>query len=131
MQLPPALASFLEPWLLFLADDPLLRMMQIGMLLLGSVVIFLVFYTTRDILLRTHSFFYMFFSIVLVAALPVLGFFLYLLIRPARTIKQRETEKMLKQILGRLSSKEKSKPESDAKSDSKKTAGKRSATSKK
>ena len=87
--------TLLEPWLLFLADDPTLRLLQLGMILLGTVVIFLVFYTTRDILLRTHSFFYMFVSIILVAVLPVVGFFLYLLIRPARTIKEREVEHML------------------------------------
>jgi len=92
------LQTFLEPWLLFLADDPTLRFLQLGMILLGTVVIFLVFYTTRDILLRTNSFLYMFFSIVLVALLPIVGFFLYLLIRPARTIKERELEKMLLKI---------------------------------
>lgn len=91
--------SFLSPWLLFLAEDPALRLLQFGMLLLGLTVIFLVFYTTRDILLRTHSFFYMFFSIVLTAILPVAGFFLYLLIRPARTIKERELEHLLSELL--------------------------------
>lgn len=87
--------TLLEPWLLFLADDPTLRLLQGCMLLVGVLVIFLVFYTTRDILLRTHSFVYMFLSIVLVAVLPVAGFFLYLLIRPPRTIKEREVEQML------------------------------------
>lgn len=82
--------SFTEPWLLFLAEDPMMRLLQGAMLLTGVLVIFLVFFTTRDILLRTHSFLYMFVCIVLVAALPVAGFFLYLLIRPARTIRERE-----------------------------------------
>lgn len=94
----PSIQSFAEPWLLFLADDPVLRMLQLGMLLLGCFVIFLVFYTTRDILLRTHSFFYMFVSIVLVALLPVLGFFLYLLIRPARTLRERELYDMVARL---------------------------------
>jgi len=92
------LKTFLEPWLLFLADDPTLRFLQLGMILLGTVVIFLVFYTTRDILLRTNSFLYMFFSIVIVALLPIVGFFLYLLIRPARTMKERELEEMLQTL---------------------------------
>ena len=89
------LQQFLEPWLLFLADDPLLRLLQGGLVLAGTTVIFLVFYTPRDILLRTHSFFYMLISILLVALLPVIGFFLYLLIRPARTVKERELEMLV------------------------------------
>ncbi|MBT4119368.1 MAG: hypothetical protein HOG89_00065 [Candidatus Peribacter sp.] len=93
------LQQFAQPWLLFLAEDPALRLLQFGMLLVGVVVIFLVFFTTRDILLRTHSFWYMFLSIVLVAALPVVGFFLYLLIRPSRTNKERDTEELLTEIL--------------------------------
>lgn len=101
------LQSFLEPWLLFLSDDPLLRLLQAGMLLLGSLVIFLVFYATRDILLRTNSFIYTFISIVLVAALPIVGFMLYLLIRPARTLKERELEAMLKELTDKGGSKQK------------------------
>jgi amino acid permease len=96
------LQRFAQPWLVFLAEDPALRLLQCGMLLVGVVVIFLVFYTTRDILLRTHSFWYMFFSIVLVAALPVVGFFLYLLIRPSRTSKECDTEELLTEILVEL-----------------------------
>ena len=91
--------SYLEPWLIFLADDPSLRALQLGMLLLGVIVIFLVFFVTRDILLRTHSFFYMFICIVLVALLPIAGFFLYLLIRPPRTIKERELEELLQEVV--------------------------------
>ncbi len=100
MKVIEVLQAQLEPWMLFLADDPMLRAVQGGMLLLGSVVIFLVFYTTRDILIRTHSFVWMFFSILLVAALPVVGFLLYLLIRPSRTLKEKEMEKMLKDLSG-------------------------------
>ena len=93
------LQRFAQPWLMFLAEDPALRLLQCGMLLVGVIVIFLVFFTTRDILLRTHSFWYMFFSIIIVAALPVVGFFLYLLIRPSRTNKDREMEELLTEIL--------------------------------
>ncbi len=99
LTIPPALQSILEPWLLFLAEDPLLRLLQGGMLLVGAIVVFLVFFTTRDILLRTNSFLYMFVSIVLVAALPVVGFFLYLLIRPASTLRERELRRLLEQLL--------------------------------
>ncbi len=91
--------SFLAPWLVFLAEDPALRMLQISMLLAGFFTIFLVFFTTRDILLRTHSFWYMFVSILLVAGLPVAGFLLYILIRPPRTIKEREMESLLSEVL--------------------------------
>ena len=93
------LQRFAQPWPMFLAEDPALRLLQCGMLLVGVIVIFLVFFTTRDILLRTHSFWYMFFSIIIVAALPVVGFFLYLLIRPSRTNKDREMEELLTEIL--------------------------------
>lgn len=95
MNFPPFLQSFFEPWLLFLADDPTLRALQGGMLLVGALMVFLVFFTTRDILLRTKSFLYMLVSIIIVALLPVIGFLIYLLIRPARTIKEREVEAML------------------------------------
>lgn len=91
--------SYLSPWLVFFAEDPALRLLQCSLLLLGFIVIFLVFFATRDILLRTHSFWYMAFSIVLVALLPVVGFLLYLLLRPARTIKERELEALLLQLL--------------------------------
>lgn len=93
------LQQYIQPWFVFLAEDPALRLLQFGMLILGIVVIFLVFFTTRDILLRTHSFWYMFISIVLVALLPIVGFFLYILIRPARTIKERELEDLLHRLV--------------------------------
>ncbi len=93
------LQPYIDPWLLFLADDPMLRLLQGGLVLLGFLVIFLVFFTTRDILLRTQSFTYMFLSILLVAALPIVGFLLYVIVRPARTLKEREVEAMLRELL--------------------------------
>lgn len=96
------LQSFAEPWLLFLSQDPTLRLLQVYMLLAGVFMIFLVFFVTRDILLRTHSFLYMFTCIVLVAGLPIVGFFLYLLIRPPRTLKERESAELLSEILSTL-----------------------------
>ncbi len=82
-----------------LTDNPAIRMLQLSLLGVAVVAIYLVFYTTRDILLRTRSFTYQLLCILLVAVLPVLGFFLYLLIRPASTVREREMEKMLKKIL--------------------------------
>jgi len=49
----------------------------------------------------------MFVCIILVAVLPVVGFFLYLLIRPARTIKERDLEEMLRSLVDKEKGKEK------------------------
>ena len=102
MQFSTSLQSFFDPFLLFLSADPLLRMMQGGLLFIGFVVIFLVFFVTRDILLRTHSFWYMALCIVLTALFPGVGFLLYLLIRPARTIREREQEQLVRALAEKL-----------------------------
>ncbi len=98
--------SFLEPVLAFFTADPTLRIAQTLLLGGASLLIFLVFFTLRDILLRTHSLVYQIFSILLVACLPILGFLIYLLIRPARTIKEREVEKMLRSLVPQKEKKE-------------------------
>jgi hypothetical protein len=90
--------ALLEPWFLFVATDPMLRFMQGLFLLLGAIVVFLVFFTTRDILLRTRSFLFMLVCIVLVAILPVIGFLIYLLIRPARTLRERVLDEAVDEI---------------------------------
>ena len=82
-----------------LTDNPAIRAVQLSLLGLAVVAIYLIFFTTRDILLRTKFFFYQLTCILLVAFLPVVGFFLYLLIRPASTIRERETERMMRKIL--------------------------------
>lgn len=102
MTVPPAFQQFLEPWLLILADDPVLRALQAGLLFLGVIVIFLVLYATRDILLRTRSFPAMLGSILLVALLPFAGFFMYLLVRPVRTLLERERDRKIEEILAVL-----------------------------
>ncbi len=79
-------------FLTLLADDPTLRFIQIGLLLIGIFIVFLLLFATRDILLRTRSFLYQIVCILLVALLPGVGFLVYLLIRPERTLKQRETD---------------------------------------
>jgi hypothetical protein len=98
MQILDLLRPLLDPLLLFLSDDPVLRAVQVALLMGGALVIFFVFYATRDILCRTHSFLYMAFCIVIVAALPVLGFLLYLLIRPSRTLRERENDRILREL---------------------------------
>lgn len=85
----------LAPLTQFVMDNPGLRFAQGGLILFAVIVLFLLFFALRDILLRTRSFWYQFICIVIVALLPVLGFLIYILIRPARTIKQRELEAMI------------------------------------
>jgi hypothetical protein len=79
----------------FMMDNPGLRFAQAGLILFAIIVLFLLFFALRDILLRTRSFWYQFFCIVIVTLLPIVGFLIYLLIRPARTVKQRELESMI------------------------------------
>jgi len=62
----------------FFLDEPFLRMQQGGVMLLGVVLVYLILFTTRDILLRTNSLLYMLFSILLVTVFPIVGFLLYL-----------------------------------------------------
>lgn len=80
------------------ASDPWLFSAQIGIGFAVFLLIFFLLYTLRDILLRTRSFWAQSGSILLVVLLPVAGFFLYLLVRPARTIKDREMEAMLRAL---------------------------------
>ncbi len=89
----------MEFFLSLLTDNPAIRMVQLSLLGLAVVAIYLVFYATRDILLRTRSFLYQIACILLVALLPVVGFLLYLLVRPASTLRERELERLLKKVL--------------------------------
>lgn len=89
----------MQIFLSLLTDNPMVRALQFALLGAAIVTVYLVFFTMRDILARTRSFIYQIVCILLVALLPVLGFFLYLLIRPASTVREREMERMLKIIL--------------------------------
>ena len=95
----PALTTILAASLSFLSQDPAARAMQIVLMAAGGLAVFFVFYTMRDSLLRSRSFLFQIFSIFLVACLPVAGFLIYLLIRPSRTIRERELERMVLQLL--------------------------------
>ena len=75
--------------------------MQLCMIAVGVLLVYLVLYATRDILLRTHSFVYQIAVIILVAVLPVVGFLLYLLIRPSATNRQRILERDVHDLLKR------------------------------
>ncbi|MFA6038925.1 MAG: PLD nuclease N-terminal domain-containing protein [Candidatus Peribacteraceae bacterium] len=89
----------MQLFLSVLSADPTARFLQLLLLGAGSVAVYLICYTTRDILLRSRSFLYQALSILLVTILPVVGFFLYLLIRPARTVRERELEEMVRSLL--------------------------------
>ncbi|MBI2523905.1 hypothetical protein HY464_01725 [Candidatus Peregrinibacteria bacterium] len=78
------------------SDDPAARVFQLSVLSLGIGSVYLLFYTTRDVLVRSSSILFQLFSIFLVALLPVAGFFLYLLFRPSRTIAEREMMRSLR-----------------------------------
>ena len=92
-------SSLAEQWLLYFSENPWLKIIQIAVLALSATVIFLVLYVTRDILLRTRSLAYQILCILLVAVLPIAGFLLYLLIRPGRTLHEREMEDQLQELM--------------------------------
>lgn len=77
-----------------LPTDPIVWL-QIAIFTIAGVLVYLLLFTLRDILLRSRSFWYQFFCVLLVGCVPFIGFFLYLLIRPARTVKERDLERML------------------------------------
>lgn len=81
-----------------LSDDPAARVFQLSVLSLGIVSVYLLFYTTRDVLIRSSSVPLQLFSIFLVALLPVVGFFFYLLFRPSQTLAEREVTEMLRTL---------------------------------
>ena len=82
-----------------LSADPSLRFLQLLLLASALLSIFFVLYTTRDVLLRSESFWFQFLSIILVACMPVVGFLFYLLIRPSRTLWQRELSRTLHKLI--------------------------------
>jgi hypothetical protein len=91
---------FLDSFTGLFAENAPLFFMQSTIALTSFFLLFLLLYTLRDILQRTHSFAYQCFCVLLVGALPIVGFLVYLLIRPSRTLKEREVEEMLLTLLG-------------------------------
>lgn len=90
----PTLDAFLGVF----SSDPAMRVFQFSVLGLGIAAVYLLFYVTRDVLIRSSSIPFQLFSIFLVALLPAAGFFLYLLFRPARTVAEREMAEMLRAL---------------------------------
>jgi hypothetical protein len=96
----------------FFSSNPSVVLVQAVLLASGLLVVFFVLFATRDILLRTNSFLYQVVCIVLVAALPVAGFFIYLLIRPATTSSQRKMQADLDRLIARFNTTQKRNPSS-------------------
>jgi len=93
----------LDSLLFFLSEDPMTRAVQGGLLFISVFIVYLLFFVTRDILLRTTSIWYQLISIAMVFCLPIVGFFLYLLVRPSRTVAERNLEEAVQTLLKKYS----------------------------
>ncbi len=89
-------------WLVLLTDNPVLRLFQLALIVLAIIAVFLVFYVLRDVLLRSRSFVFQLSAVIVTALLPGVGFLLYLLVRPPVTLRERETEDLVRTIANRL-----------------------------
>lgn len=97
---------FLESFSSFFSADPSILLVQSLMVAAAFLIIFLVLFSMRDILLRTHSFAYQIFCILIVAAFPIVGFCVYLLIRPSTTLRERALEHKLNAVLAVLNARQ-------------------------
>lgn len=62
----------------------------------GALLVYIIFYTTKDVFARSESFLFMFFALLLVTALPLIGFALYVLVRPSsKTLDRKIYAKLL------------------------------------
>lgn len=96
------LPAFFRSISVFFSGDPTVLFAQVVLLVSAGLVVFLVLFAARDILMRSDSFWIQMICILLVAALPVIGFLLYLLLRPATTLTERHLKRDLEQVLRRL-----------------------------
>ncbi len=103
----PSLFPFVQNFSTFFADSPSVLCAQIGMLSLGFFLVCIVLFTTRDVMLRIDSFFYQLLCVFLVASLPLVGFLLYVLFRPSRTLAFQRMEAKIDLLLEKLSHDEK------------------------
>ena len=95
-------SSALENFVVLFSSNPSVFFFQVFITVAGCIGVFFVLFTTRDVFLRSKSFLYQVFAIILVAGLPFLGFFLYILIRPSQTLAQRRLTKTVDAILTKL-----------------------------
>lgn len=93
---------FVDSLLQSLSVNPTLVLTQVAMFTVAVFLVFLVLFTTRDVIVRSRSFLFQLFSIVLVAALPVVGFLVYILVRPSSTERERALEATVQQIMDTL-----------------------------
>ena len=103
MEVSSALVPFGNMFNGILNGDPVILATQVLLGCTAALLVYLVFYTTRDILARTNSLGLQLASILLVAALPVVGFSLYFLIRPSRTLNEKRMQDAVHEILTILS----------------------------
>ncbi len=104
------MSSFLTPFQGLFAGDPAVQLLQAVVLSVAAVLIFLLFWTLKDAILRSKSFWFQLLSIALVTLLPLFGWLAYLLIRPAQTLKEKEMERLLHAIHKELSARVAKKP---------------------
>lgn len=97
-----SLLPIVDGWVQSFSSNPNVFFMQLGMVAVAVTLVFIVLFTTRDVLIRSSSLLFQFFSIVLVAVLPIIGFLLYLIIRPAHTNKERALAKRIDHISSEL-----------------------------
>jgi NADH:ubiquinone oxidoreductase subunit 6 (subunit J) len=102
--------SLVQSLLFFLSDDPALRLLQVVLLALSITIVFLVFWTVRDVLQRCDAFWQQLLWVVLVAFVPLVGFLLYVLLRPTTTRWQRRQTHLLRELLA-LQQKRSAKPD--------------------
>lgn len=91
----------------FFSANPTVFFIQAVLLGCGFLVVYLVVFATRDIMLRTDYFLFQIICIVLVAALPMIGFLIYLLVRPSTTIFQRKLKGDLESVVARFGNQKK------------------------
>ena len=95
----------LDTWLRYAPANVPAFALQALLFVVAFTLVFLVLFTTRDIILRTHSFLFQMFAIILVAILPFVGFCIYLLIRPGKTLYEKKVLHLLHEIAGLMQEK--------------------------
>lgn len=96
------MSAFLASITDFFTANPAVRTAQVLVLGTALLLLFLLFYALKDVFLRVRSFWLQAFFVLLVALLPIGGFLLYILLRPARTLKEREAEMILMRLAAAL-----------------------------